>query len=168
MSSAHVTDAMVSEGDSAPDFTAPLATQDDVDEITLSDELGDGPVVLAFFPGAFTSVCEDEMCEFRDALTDFESLDASVYGVSVDGPFAQQAFAEDNDLNFGLVSDFDRSITEDYDVVLESLAGIYGPVAKRSVFVIDNDGSVTYSWISDDPGVLPDIDEVRAAVEESA
>ena len=159
---------MVSEGDSAPDFTAPLATQEDVEEVTLSDEVGDGPVVLAFFPGAFTSVCEDEMCEFQDALTDFESLDASVYGISVDGPFAQQAFAADNDLNFGLVSDFGEEIIADYDVVLESLAGIYGPVAKRSVFVIDDDGTVTYSWVSDDPGVLPDIDEVRAAVEEAA
>ncbi|MFP4175456.1 MAG: redoxin domain-containing protein, partial [Halobacteriales archaeon] len=147
---------MVSEGDSAPDFTAPLATQDDVAEVTLSDEIGDGPVVLAFFPGAFTSVCEDEMCEFRDAFADFESLDGSVYGVSVDGPFAQQAFASDNDLNFPLVSDFGGEIIEDYDVVLESLAGIYGPVAKRSVFVVDNDGAVTYSWVSDDPGVLPD------------
>jgi peroxiredoxin len=159
---------MVQEGDSAPDFDAPLATSDGVDELTLSDSLGDGPVVLAFFPGAFTSVCEDEMCEFRDSLADFESLNASVYGVSVDGPFAQQAFADDNDLNFGLVSDFEHEIIGDYDVVLESLAGIYGPVAKRSVFVLDSDGTVTYRWVSDDPGVLPDIDEVRAAVEEAA
>ncbi len=159
---------MVQEGESAPDFTAPLATQDDVDEVTLSDELGDGPVVLAFFPGAFTSVCEEEMCEFRDSLADFESLDASVFGVSVDGPFAQQAFAEANDLNFGLVSDFGGDIIADYDVVLESLAGIYGPVAKRSVFVLDENGEVTYRWVSDDPGVLPEFDEVRAAVEETA
>jgi len=159
---------MARETDPAPDFTAPLATQDDVDEMTLSDETGDGPVVLAFFPGAFTGVCTDEMCEFRDSLAEFESLGASVYGVSVDGPFAQQAFAEDSDLNFGLVSDFDGEIIEDYDVVLESLAGVYGPVAKRSVFVVDDSGAVTYAWVSDDPGVLPEMDDVRAAVEEAA
>jgi len=159
---------MVQKRESAPDFTAPFATQDDVDEFTLSESLGDGPVVLAFIPGAFTGVCTDEMCEFRDSLADFESLDASVYGVSVDGPFAQQAFAEKNDLNFGLISDFSREIIADYDVVLESLAGIYGPVAKRSVFVLDDEGTVTYRWVSDDPGVLPDFEEVRAAVEETA
>ena len=165
MARARLTNAMVQQGDSAPDFTVPLATADDVDEFTLSDEVGDGSVVLAFFPGAFTSVCTDEMCEFRDSLADFESLDTSVYGVSVDGPFAQQAFAEDNDLNFPLLSDFDKEVIEAYDVVLDSLVGIYGPVAERAVFVIDNDGNVAYRWVGDDPSVMPDIDEVHAAVE---
>jgi peroxiredoxin len=159
---------MVQQGDSAPDFTVPLATADDLDEFTLSDAIGDGPIVLAFFPGAFTSGCKTEMCDFRDELAGFESLDASVYGVSVDGPFAQQAFAEDNDLNFALLSDFDKEVIEAYDVVLESLVGIYGPVSERAVFVIDNDGNVAYRWVGEDPSVMPDIDEVRAAVEEAA
>jgi peroxiredoxin len=159
---------MVQEGDTAPDFTVPHATAEDVDEFTLSDALGDGPVVLAFFPGAFTSVCTDEMCEFRDQLGDFEDLDASVYGVSVDGPFAQQAFAEENDLNFPLLSDFDGEVIEAYDVVLDSLVGIYGPVAERAVFVIDGDGEVTYRWVGEDPSFMPDIEEVQAAVEEAA
>jgi len=79
-----------------------------------------------------------------------------VYGVSVDGPFAQQAFIEDNDLNFPLLSDFDKEVIEAYDVVLESLVGIYGPVSERAVFVIDNDGNVAYRWVGDDPSVLPD------------
>lgn len=159
---------MVQEGDKAPDFTAPLATEDDVDEFTLSDSLGDGPIVLAFIPGAFTSVCTDEMCEFRDSLGDFESLNASVYGVSVDGPFSQQAFIEDNDLGFPMLSDFDKEVIDAYDVVLESLVGIYGPVAERAVFVIDDNGNVTYRWVGEDPSYMPDIEEVRAAVEEAA
>ena len=91
---------MVQEGDSAPDFTVPLVTADDLDEFTLSDAVGDGPIVLAFFPGAFTTGCRTEMCDFRDELGGFESLDASVYGIRVDGPFAQQAFIEDHDLTF--------------------------------------------------------------------
>jgi peroxiredoxin len=159
---------MVQQGDTAPDFTVPLATEDDVDEFTLSEETGDGPIVLAFFPGAFTSVCTNEMCEFRDELADFEALDSSVYGVSVDAPFAQQAFIQDNDLNFPLLSDFDKEVIDAYDIVLESLVGIYGPVAERAVFVIDNDGKVAYRWVGEDPSYTPDMEEVRAAVEEAA
>ncbi len=159
---------MVQQGETAPDFTVPLATADDVDEFTLSEEAGDGPLVLAFFPGAFTSVCTDEMCEFRDELDGFEALDASVYGVSVDAPFAQQAFIEDNDLNFPMLSDFDHEVIEEYDVLLESLIGIYGPVAERAVFVVDDDGEVTYRWVGEDPSYTPDMEEVRAAVEEAA
>lgn len=159
---------MVQENQEAPDFTVPLATADDVDEFTLSDEVGDGPIVLAFIPGAFTSVCTNEMCEFRDALSEFEELDASVYGVSVDGPFAQQAFIKDNDLNFPMLSDFSHEVIEAYDVLLESLVGIYGPVAERAVFVVDNDGNVSYRWVGEDPSVMPDIDEVRDAVEKAA
>ena len=159
---------MVQEGDTAPDFTVPLATEDDVDEFTLSDEVGGGPIVLAFIPGAFTSVCTNEMCEFRDSLSDFEELDASVYGVSVDGPFSQQAFIEDNNLNFPMLSDFDKEVIEAYDIVLESLVGIYGPVAERAVFVVDNDGEVAYRWVGEDPSYTPDMEEVRTAVEEAS
>ena len=156
---------MVQEGETAPDFTVPFVTADDLDEFTLSEETGDGPIVLAFFPGAFTSGCRTEMCDLRDELGEFEELDASVYGVSVDGPFSQQAFIKENDLNFPLLSDFGKEVIEAYDVVLESLVGIYGPVSERAVFVIDDDGKVAYRWVGDDPSVLPDLDEVREAVE---
>lgn len=159
---------MVQEGEPAPDFTVPHVTADDVDEFTLSDAIGNGPLVLAFIPGAFTGVCTDEMCEFRDSLADFEELDAHVYGVSVDGPFSQQAFIEENNLNFPMLSDFGGEVIDEYGIVLDSLAGIYGPVSKRSVFVIDDGGNVAYRWVSDDPGVMPEIDEVREAVEEAA
>ncbi|MFC4249328.1 redoxin domain-containing protein [Natribaculum luteum] len=159
---------MPTTGDTAPEFTAPLATGD-VESITLSDRLEDeAPIVLAFFPGAFTSVCTTEMCTFEDRLAAFDDLDASVYGVSVDSPFALNEFRAQNDLTFDFVSDFDREIIDAYDVSMDfDNLGVYG-VAKRSVFVIDADGEITYAWVSDDPGVEPDYDEVEDAVADVA
>ncbi|MFC4990110.1 MULTISPECIES: redoxin domain-containing protein [Saliphagus] len=158
---------MVRQGDTAPDFTAPLSTGD-IESITLSDRLDEAPIVLAFFPGAFSSVCTDEMCTFQDRLSAFSEFDATVYGVSVDSPFAQNAFRERNGLTFDIVSDFDREIIDDYDVRMDfEDLGVHG-VAKRSVFVIDGDGEITYSWVSDDPGVEPDYDEVEDAVANTA
>ncbi|ELY60763.1 redoxin domain-containing protein [Natronolimnohabitans innermongolicus] len=159
---------MVETGDTAPDFTAPLANGD-VDEFSLSDHLDDeAPIVLAFFPGAFTSVCTTEMCAFQDRLSSFDDLDATVYGVSRDSPFTLNEFRAQNDLEFGLISDYNKELIDDYDVEMDFAdLGVYG-VAKRSVFVVDGDGEVTYAWVSDDPGVEPDYDEVEAAVEDAA
>src|SRR6056297_1034398 len=109
---------MVDTGDTAPDFTAPLANGD-VDSITLSEELGDGPIVLAFFPGAFTSVCTDEMCSFQDQLSAFEDVGATVYGVSRDTPFTLNEFRDQNDLNFGLISDLNKEIIDAYGVEMD-------------------------------------------------
>ncbi|ELY87596.1 alkyl hydroperoxide reductase/ thiol specific antioxidant/ Mal allergen [Natrialba hulunbeirensis JCM 10989] len=159
---------MPATGDSAPDFTAPLANGD-VDEFSLSDALSeDAPVVLAFFPAAFTGVCTDEMCTFQDRLAAFEDVDATVYGVSRDSPFTLNEFRDQNDLDFGLISDFNKEIIEAYDVEMDfEDLGVYG-VAKRSVFVVDSDGEITYSWVSDDPGVEPEYAEVEDAVEAAA
>ncbi|SDD37654.1 redoxin domain-containing protein [Natrinema hispanicum] len=157
---------MVTTGDAAPDFTAPLANGD-IEEFTLSERLEDEePIVLAFFPGAFTSVCTTEMCTFQDRLATFNDLDATVYGVSRDSPFTLNEFRAQNDLEFGLLSDYNKELIDDYDIEMDFAdLGVYG-VAKRSVFVIDGDGDVAYSWVSDDPGVEPDYDEVEAAVED--
>ncbi|ADD06685.1 homolog to peroxiredoxin [Natrialba magadii ATCC 43099] len=159
---------MPATGDSAPDFTAPLANGD-VDEFSLSDALSeDAPIVLAFFPAAFTGVCTDEMCTFQDRLAAFEDVDATVYGVSRDSPFTLNEFRAQNDLDFGLISDFNKEIIETYDVEMDfEDLGVYG-VAKRSVFVVDSDGVITYSWVSDDPGVEPEYAEVEDAVEAAA
>ncbi|WIV67774.1 redoxin domain-containing protein [Natrialbaceae archaeon AArc-T1-2] len=159
---------MPTTGDTAPDFTAPLANGD-VEQLTLSNRLAEeGPIVLAFFPGAFTSVCTDEMCTFQDRLASFRNLEATVYGVSVDSPFSLNEFRDQNDLEFGLVSDFEKEIIDDYGVRMDfDGLGVYG-VAKRSVFVVDDDGTITYSWVSDDPGVEPDYDEVEEAVADVA
>jgi peroxiredoxin len=155
---------MVSVGDEAPDFTAPLANGD-VDEVTLSEALADAPVVLAFFPGAFTSVCTHEMETFEERLAQFAGAGATVYGVSVDTPFALNAFREDAGLSFGLISDSNRELVEAYGVAMDFASYGVDDVAKRSVFVVDGDGVVQYAWVSDDPGVEPEYDEVLAAVE---
>ena len=160
---------MVTKGDSAPDFTAPMRTPDgDITEFTLSSALDDGPVVLAFFPGAFTSVCTGEMRAFRDRLEGLLNTGASLYGVSIDSPFSLGEFAEQNELTFPLISDTEKDVIEAYDVVMDfDDLGITG-VAKRSVFVVDGDGTVTYAWVSDDPGVEPDYDEVEQAAADAA
>ena len=158
---------MVDTGDSAPDFTAPLANGD-IESLTLSDELGDAPIVLAFFPGAFTGVCTDEMCTFQDRLSGFEDIGATVYGISRDTPFSLNEFRDQNDLSFGLLSDLNKEIIDAYGIEMDfDDLGVYG-VAKRSVFVVDADGEITYSWVSDDPGVEPDYDEVREAAAAAA
>ncbi|RYJ13411.1 redoxin domain-containing protein [Halogeometricum borinquense] len=155
---------MVDVGDDAPDFTAPLA-DGDVESFTLSEHLDEAPIVLAFFPAAFTSTCTTEMCTFRDRMANFEDIGATVYGVSIDTPFTLNEFREQNDLNFALISDTNRELIHEYDVAMDfDSLGVHN-VAKRAVFVVDTDGTVSYAWVSDDPGAEPDYDEVAAAAE---
>lgn len=159
---------MVSEGDRAPDFTVPLAGgegYDDVSEFTLSEEIGGGPIVLAFVPGAFTSGCTEEMCTFGSNLDSFKDLDASVYGVSVDLPFAQNIWIEQEEFNVPMLSDWSHEITHTYDVVYPNM---YGSIesAQRSVFVIDSDGIVTYRWVrkNENPEFDPFVADIREQV----
>lgn len=158
---------MVTEGEQAPEFETTMALgEGDLAQFALEEALGDGPVVLAFFPAAFSPGCEQEMCQFRDSLSEFEAVNADVYGISTDMPYALGAFADSNDLNFPLLSDFNREIIEDYGVSLDELGGMKG-VAERSVFVLDDDGTVAYRWVSDNPADLPEIDAVVDAVEDT-
>jgi len=157
---------MVSVGDDAPDFTAPLANGD-LGSFTLSERLDEAPIVLAFFPAAFTGTCTTEMCTFRDRMAKFEDVGATVYGISIDTPFTLNEFREQNDLSFGLLSDTNRELIDSYDVRMDFAdLGVHG-VAKRSVFVVNGDGEITYAWVSDDPGVEPDYEEVREAAAEA-
>jgi len=157
---------MVSVGDDAPDFTAPLANGD-LGSFTLSERLDEAPIVLAFFPAAFTGTCTTEMCTFRDRMAKFEDVGATVYGVSIDTPFSLNEFRAQNDLSFGLLSDTNRELIDRYDVRMDFAdLGVRG-VAERSVFVVNGDGEITYAWVSDDPGVEPDYDEVREAAAEA-
>ncbi|MFC7203918.1 redoxin domain-containing protein [Haloferax namakaokahaiae] len=160
---------MVSVGDDAPDFTAPKTAIDgDIESFTLSENLDDAPLVLAFFPAAFTGTCTTEMCTFRDQLANFEDVGSTVYGISIDTPFTLSEFATKHDLNFGLISDTNRNLIDAYDVEMDFAdLGVYG-VAKRAVFVVDADGEVTYSWVSDDPGVEPDYEAVEEATRQAA
>lgn len=152
---------MLQTGDKAPDFTLPNHKRE---RVALADLRGK-TVVLAFFPAAFTGVCEKEMCSFRDSLAALNDLNATVFGVSVDAPFSNGAFAERNQLNFALLSDYNREVVRAYGVAHDDFAGLTGyTAAKRSVFVIDPNGNINYAWIAPNPGVEPNYDEVQKAV----
>jgi peroxiredoxin len=155
---------MVSTGDSAPDISATVANGE-VEAFELSDELGDGPVVLAFFPGAFTPPCSNEMVTLQEHLDDFEDAGATVFGLSADSAFSLNAFREEHGLEFSLISDMGRGAITDYglEIDIEDL-GLLG-VANRAVFVIDDGGEVTYSWVADDPTNEPEYDELLDAAE---
>jgi len=136
--------------------------------VKLSEFLGK-PLVLAFFPGAFTGTCTKEACTLRDSLEKFNGLNARVMGISIDSPFAQKAFADQNKLNFTMLSDFNRHAVKAFGIEDPNFAGGQLPgVAKRSVFVLDKDGKVTYRWVSDNPGVEPNYDEVTEAIRKIA
>jgi peroxiredoxin len=148
----------VDVGQSAPGFT--LYDQDR-QQRSLADFKGKS-VVLAFYPGAFTGTCTTEMCTLRDSIEQFNSLNTQVLGISVDPPFAQKAWADQNNLNFPILSDFNRQATNQYDVALPNLAGMEGYVAcNRAVFIVDKDGVVRYRWIAPSPVNEPDYDEIR-------
>jgi peroxiredoxin len=155
---------MVSTGDDAPTFTATLGTADH-ESFDLADHLGDGPVVLAFFPGAFTPPCRSELVTFQERLGEFEDAGATVLGISADSPFSQGAFREENGLEFDLVSDMGGAAIDAYDVGIDIPdLGLHG-IANRAVFVVDADGTVTYRWVADDPTNEPDYDAILDAVE---
>jgi peroxiredoxin len=154
----------ITVGSIAPDFTLWEAPGKSV---TLSEELKKGPVVLVFYPADFSSVCEKELCQFRDVLADYNALGATVLGISVDGIFSHAAFKEKNGIEFPLLSDWERKTINDYGIVYENLAGMTN-VAKRSVFVVDVDNTVVYVWVSENPGKLPPFEEVEMAVRKLA
>lgn len=153
---------MVSVGDPAPDFTVPLANGD-IEEFTLSERLDEAPIVLAFFPGAFTSTCSTEMGVFQERLPDFADVGATVYGISVDSPFSLNEFRDQLGLEFGLLSDMNREVVEAFDVSIPFAEFGIESVADRAVFVIDDAGTVAYRWVGENPTYEPDYDEVHAA-----
>ncbi len=133
-------------------------------EVHLRDLLGK-PLVLAFFPAAFTGVCTTELCTFRDRLARFNALDAQVYGISIDLPFSLKAFAEQNGLNFPLLSDMDREAIRAFDVTWPLLSGVVKESANRAMLVLDGAGNTVYRWVAEKPSIEPPYEEVVAAVE---
>ncbi|MDI6771399.1 MAG: redoxin domain-containing protein [bacterium] len=153
----------VEVGHQAPDA---VLVNHDRKAVKVSDLRGK-TVVLAFFPGAFTGVCTKEMCAFRDAMAAFSAIEALVFGISVDMPFAQKAFADQHGLNFPLLSDYNREAVRAFGVEDPNFAGGLLPgVATRSVFVLDRDGVVRYRWIAPTQGTEPDYSAVEEAVRE--
>ena len=147
-------------GSTAPDFTLKSKTSDGLLDVTLSDNYVDKNLVLLFFPFAFTGVCMEEACSVRDDLSAFSELNESVYGISVDSPFAQEAMANEEGLNFPLLSDFNKEVSKAYDVLYEDFIGFKG-VSKRSAFIVNTSGAIAYSWSSDDPKQLPEFQAIK-------
>ncbi|MFX1577717.1 MAG: redoxin domain-containing protein [Promethearchaeota archaeon] len=124
-------------------------------------------VVLAFFPGAFTSVCTKELCHFRDSLANFESVNAQILAISVNDPFTNKAFAEQNRLFFPILSDYNRVVIRAYDVVQEGLGTLNDyTAAKRAVFIISAEGFIRWKWVTDNPAIEPPYGEIQHAVDD--
>ena len=153
---------MVSTGDTAPAFTATIGTSDH-EPFDLDDHLGDGPVVLAFFPGAFTPPCTNEMVAFQEHAEAFAEAGATIVGISADSPFSQGAFREEHGIEFDLVSDMAGDAIRAYGLEMDIPdLGLHG-IANRAVFVLDDDGEVVYSWVADDPTNEPEYEAVLDA-----
>jgi glutaredoxin-dependent peroxiredoxin len=150
----------VDVGSQAPDFT--LMNQDR-QPVRLSAALQNGPVVLAFFPAAFSSVCTNEMCTLRDSIAALNASKGQVFGVSTDTFFALKAWADQQRLNFPLLSDYNKDVIKQYDVVNPDMIGLKN-IAKRAVFVIGRDGVIKHKQVLDDARNEPNYDKVRAAL----
>src|ERR671913_1016125 len=150
----------VDVGAKAPDFTLP---NQDRENVTLSDQLKNGPAVLVFFPAAFSSVCQQEMCTFRDSMSQLGKSNAQVLGVSTDTFFALKAWGDSQKLNFPLLSDYNKDVIRQYGVVNPDMVGLKD-ISKRAVFVIGRDGTVKHREVLDDARNEPDYAKVTQAL----
>ena len=149
-------------GQNVLDFTLKNTAKE---PISLSNYRGK-TVILAFYPGAFTGVCDKEMCAFQDNMAKLNAAEATVIGISVDSPWANAEFARKYNLEFELLSDLDREVVTSYDATFVGLGGIEGYVsANRVVIVIDKAGVIQHRWVAENPGVEPDYDAIVAVAE---
>ena len=161
---------LVKIGDKAPDFS--LKSKNAPGEkdglglttVKLSDTIGKKPVVLLFFPLAFTGVCTKEMCEISGGLKAYEQLGAAVYGISVDSPFAQGEWAQKEKITFPLLSDLNKEAAKAYGTLLPDLAGL-GSVSARAAFVVGKDGKIKYSEVTATVKELPNFEKVKSALQ---
>ncbi len=148
----------IKTGDTAPDFEL-LDTNQEFYKLSGNR---DNQTILAFFPAAGSPVCTTEMCNFRDNLNSLKQKNIEILGISVDSPFANKVFAEHHNLNFPILSDYNRETIEKYDVVMPSLGKLKDyKAAKRAIFIVDNDQKIKYKWVSDNPLVEPNYEEIR-------
>ncbi len=155
-------------GDKAPDFELTTKTADGPKKVRLSDNFGRRHTVLLFFPMAFTGVCTKEMCEISQGLNAYTELQAEVWGISGDNPFAQEAWAKKENIAVPLLADYEHKVARNYGVAYDSFLpqlnlGM-GGVAKRSAFVVDKRGVIRYAESSDDPKQLPNFDQIKATL----
>ena len=147
-------------GSKAPDFT--LVNQDR-ENVTLSQQLAKGNVVLAFFPGAFSGTCTKEMCSFRDTMSHFTGVNATVLGISTDTFFTLKAWGDQQHFGFPLLSDYNKDVMRAYDVVNPDMIGLKN-IAKRAVFVVDKGGVVRYREVLEDARNEPDYRKLNEAL----
>jgi peroxiredoxin len=158
----------ISVGSKAPDFELSAKTAEGPKKFKLSNNLGKKNTLLLFFPMAFTSVCTKEMCEVSQGLSAYSNLNAEVFGISGDNPFAQESWAQKEKISVTLLSDYEHKVAQAYGVAYDSFLpqlnlGMSG-VAKRSAFVIDTQGVVRYAESSDDPKQLPNFGAIQEAL----
>jgi glutaredoxin-dependent peroxiredoxin len=157
-------------GTKAPDFTLSTKTADGPKQIKLSDNFGKKNTLLLFFPMAFTGTCTTEMCGVSTDLAAYGSLNASVYGISGDNPFAQEAWAQKEKITVPLLSDYEHKVTQAYDVAYDSFLPQMnlrmGGVSKRAVFIIDRDGVIQYVQSNDDARALPNFEKIKTKLAE--
>ena len=143
--------------ETAPDFNLKNTEKND---IALSSYKGK-TVVLAFYPGAFTGVCDTEMCSLRDSMNSFNDLNTTVLGISVDSPWANAEFAKKYEIKFDLLSDYNRDVSKAYDMIFNGLGGLEGyECSNRGVIIIDGQGLIQYRWVAENPGVEPNYSEI--------
>jgi peroxiredoxin len=157
-------------GTKAPDFSLPSKTPDGPKHVRLSDNFGHRHTLLLFFPMAFTGTCTMEMCGVSNDLAAYSSLNAAVYGISGDNPFAQEAWAQKEKITAPLLSDYEHRVAQAYDVAYDSFLpqmnlGMSG-VPKRAVFIIDRHGVIQYAECDDDARALPNFDKVKTKLAE--
>jgi len=150
-------------GSHAPDFTLKSKNADGLSDVTLSANFGHKQTVLLFFPLAFTGVCTAEMCDITSGLSQYAALGADVIAISVDSPFAQEAWALKEKIGITIVSDLNKEVTKAYDVLFPGLAGI-GDTSARAAFVIGKDGVIKYAERTPSPKDLPNFEAVKAAL----
>jgi peroxiredoxin len=153
----------ISIGSKAPDFTLKSKQASGLVDVKLSNNFGKKNTVLLFFPAAFTSVCTKEMCDISGGLNAYADLGADVIGISVDTPFAQEAWAQKEKIGITLASDLNKEVIKKYQVVIPMLAGI-GDTAARAAFVVDKNGTVQYSEQTPSPKELPNFEAVKATL----
>ena len=149
-------------GDKAPVFELPVTMEE---TWKLANHVGQKNIVLIFFPFAFSPPCHEELCSLRDAFTEYEALNATGIGISVDHPFVLNKWKEELGLQFTLLSDFNKTVGPLYGAFHEQLGPLKG-VEKRAAFVIDRGGNIQYTWISEDPLKMPDFGEIKDVLDE--
>ena len=153
----------IAVGSKAPDFTLKSKAASGLVDVTLSSNFGKKNTVLLFFPLAFTGVCTSEMCTLSAGLGAYASLNAEIIAVSVDSPFAQEAWAAKEKITLTLASDLNKTTAKNYDVLLPDLAGL-GAVSARAAFVIDKNGVIQYAEQTPTVKDLPNFEAVKEAL----